>query len=82
MRTTIDSAGRIVVPKAIRDDLGLSGGEEVEITRRDGRIEIEPVTVPMRVVRRDDGGVVIETDQEMPVLTVERVREVLERVRR
>ena len=35
MRTTIDTAGRIVVPKALRDELGLVGGEELEIIVRD-----------------------------------------------
>lgn len=40
MRTTIDGAGRIVIPKRLRDRLALSGGEELEIEERDGRLEI------------------------------------------
>ena len=40
MRTTIDKAGRIVVPKALRDAMGLEAGQEVELTLTDGRIEI------------------------------------------
>jgi hypothetical protein len=31
MRTTIDPAGRIVGPEALRDGLGLAGGQELEI---------------------------------------------------
>jgi AbrB family looped-hinge helix DNA binding protein len=31
MRTTIDGGGRIVVPKKVRDYLGLVAGSEVEI---------------------------------------------------
>jgi AbrB family looped-hinge helix DNA binding protein len=31
MKTTIDSAGRIVVPKAVRDQLHLTPGSELEI---------------------------------------------------
>lgn len=31
MRTTIDSAGRVVVPKQVRDAAGLQAGCEVEI---------------------------------------------------
>ncbi|CAN5565391.1 hypothetical protein BH24CHL9_BH24CHL9_15280 [soil metagenome] len=41
MRTTIDPAGRIVVPKTLRDELGLTGGQELEIEARDGRLEID-----------------------------------------
>ncbi|MGI8652333.1 MAG: AbrB/MazE/SpoVT family DNA-binding domain-containing protein, partial [Geodermatophilaceae bacterium] len=31
MRTTIDRLGRLVIPKSIRDELGLAGGGEVDI---------------------------------------------------
>jgi len=41
MRITIDGAGRIVVPKALRDPLGLNAGQALEIGVRDGRLEIE-----------------------------------------
>jgi AbrB family looped-hinge helix DNA binding protein len=81
MRTTIDKAGRIVVPKAIRDELGLNGGTEVEISLVDGRIEIDLVPTPVRLERRD-GRLVAVADREMPPLTAEMVRETLERIRR
>ncbi len=81
MRTTIDSAGRVVIPKAVRDDARLEPGTELEIEFRDGRIEIEPAVVPMRVVGQGVDAV-IEADREMPVLTAEDVRDVLERSRR
>jgi AbrB family looped-hinge helix DNA binding protein len=81
MRTTIDRAGRIVVPKAMRDELGLNGGSEVEISLVDGRIEIDLVPTPVRLVRRD-GRLVAVADREMPPLTAEMVRETLEKVRR
>ena len=42
MRTTIDGAGRLVVPKAIRDACGLEPGSDVEIRAVEGRVEIEP----------------------------------------
>jgi AbrB family looped-hinge helix DNA binding protein len=32
MKATIDPAGRLVIPKRIRDRLGLRGDEQVEIT--------------------------------------------------
>jgi len=83
MRTTIDGAGRVVIPKSLRDEAGLVAGTELEIELRDGRIEIEPAPLPARVVERD-GSVVIEPigDVELPPLTTEDVRDLLERVRR
>ena len=81
MRTTIDKAGRIVVPKAMRDELGLSGGSDVEIALVDGHIEIEPATTPVRLERRGDHWVAVP-DREMPPLTAEMVRETLESIRR
>ena len=81
MRTTIDRAGRVVIPKAVRDEAGLAAGAEVEVEFRDGRIEIQPAAVPMRLVKGARGAA-IEAEAEMPVLTSEDVRDVLERVRR
>ena len=43
MTTTIDNAGRILIPKALRDQAGLSPGTEIEIQLRNGHLEIEPV---------------------------------------
>lgn len=81
MRTTIDSAGRIVVPKAVRDALGLGPGQELEITARDGRIEIDAPPVKMRLEDRD-GLAVAVPDEPLPTLTSGQVREALERTRR
>lgn len=81
MRTTIDRAGRVVIPKPVRDEAGLEPGTEVEVWFRDGRVEIEPATVPMRLVEHS-GRATIEAAQEMPPLTSAEVRNVLERVRR
>jgi AbrB family looped-hinge helix DNA binding protein len=82
MRTTIDKAGRIVVPKAMREELGLAGGQEVEITAADGEIVISPVSVPKRLVIAEDGRPVIVADGPMPPLTDEIVRATLEAIRR
>jgi AbrB family looped-hinge helix DNA binding protein len=81
MQTTIDRAGRIVVPKPLRDALSLSGGETLELSVRDGRLEAEPVPTPMRLERSADGvAAVPETD--LPPLTAEQVRRTLEQTRR
>lgn len=81
MRSTIDAAGRLVIPKRIRDRLGLHGAEQVEITERDGRIEIEPAPTDVELVR--EGSILVaRPERPMPVLTDEMVRETVERVRR
>jgi AbrB family looped-hinge helix DNA binding protein len=81
MKATIDRAGRVVIPKPVRDELGLRGGEQLDVVVRDGRIEIEPSSAGMRLAERD-GRAVIEADREMPALTLEDVRAILERLRR
>jgi AbrB family looped-hinge helix DNA binding protein len=82
MKTTIDRSGRIVVPKPLRDELGLRGGEELEISARDGRIEIEPAPGGMALVERD-GFLAAEIEGDAaPAQTADEVREVLERLRR
>jgi AbrB family looped-hinge helix DNA binding protein len=81
MRTTIDAAGRIVVPKPLRETLGLTAGQPLEIVERDGQLEIVPAPTPMRLVDEGDG-VAAVSDIEMPVLTAATVRQTLERVRR
>ena len=81
MRTAIDSAGRVVIPKALRDRVGLGGGRAVEIRERDGRIEIEPASTPMKLVRRS-GGLVAVPDERLPPLTDDLVRATIERTRR
>ena len=42
MRATIDGAGRLVIPKALRDSLGLAPGE-VEVTPDGAGLHIEPL---------------------------------------
>lgn len=79
MRTTIDAAGRLVVPKRLREQLGFTVGTELEITAVDGHLE---VAIPSRV-HVDEGphGIrfVAETDER---LDAGQVRELMERGRR
>jgi len=43
MRTTIDRAGRLVIPKTLRDRLGLVPGE-VEVSADGAALRVEPIT--------------------------------------
>ena len=81
MKTTIDAAGRIVVPKALRQGLGLEAGQPLEIREADGRLEIEIAATTMKLLKRGKGLVAVP-DDELPTLTAEQVRDTLERVRR
>ena len=81
MKVAIDSAGRVVVPKALRDVLRLEGGTLLEIRLRDGKIELEPVSTPMRLERRGRR-LVATSDEPLPPLSAEDVRAVVESQRR
>ena len=42
MKAAIDSVGRVVVPKPLRDALGLQPGSEVEISRYGAGLQLIP----------------------------------------
>jgi AbrB family looped-hinge helix DNA binding protein len=79
MRTTIDAAGRIVVPKALRERLGFVAGTELEIEAVDGRLE---VAVPSRVSVEDGPHGPRFVAEDADPLTAEQVREMIDRGRR
>lgn len=81
MRTTIDKAGRIVVPKALRDALGMHAGSELDAAAIDGALEIRPAPTSVSLEQRD-GVLVAVPDRELPALTAEQVRATLEQTRR
>jgi AbrB family looped-hinge helix DNA binding protein len=80
MRVAIDKVGRVVIPKAMRDTLGIEGPTELELTARDGGLEL---TVPYANahVEERDGLSVIVIDPAPPPLGADEVRAVLEQVR-
>jgi len=81
MKSAIDAAGRIVIPKEMRERVGLHRGRPVVIRERDGHIEIEPAATPMSLVRKRGGSVAVP-DEDLPPLTDEIVRDTVERTRR
>ncbi len=80
MRATIDRAGRIVVPKALREDLAFKPNMELELTAVGGHLEVEPVPAEMRLERRN-GRLVAVADGDFPPLTQDEIRATLELVR-
>ena len=79
MRTTIDRGGRVVIPKALRDRLALTGGEELEINESGGRIEIERPPDEAPLVSTPVG---LKTMATGPGLGPDEVRALLEHSRR
>jgi AbrB family looped-hinge helix DNA binding protein len=51
MRSTIDKAGRVVIPAAIRERAGLTPGSELEITEDETGVRIQRVAAGPRLVR-------------------------------
>jgi AbrB family looped-hinge helix DNA binding protein len=51
MRTTIDKAGRVVIPAAIRERARLEPGAELEVTADELGVRLERVAPPPKLVR-------------------------------
>jgi AbrB family looped-hinge helix DNA binding protein len=51
MRTTIDKAGRVVIPSAVRERAGLVPGTALEITVDEFGVRLERVAPPPRLVK-------------------------------
>jgi len=81
MKTTIDRAGRLVVPKKIREAAGILPGSELTIRVADGRIEIEPTPLEVRLVKRGSLTVAVPR-KRVPALTQEAVDQTLDGLRR
>ena len=81
MLGTIDSGGRVVIPKEVRERLGLRPGSRIVLTEMEGRLEISPATTPVGLV--DQGGVLVAVAEvDLPVLTAEQARDAAEAARR
>jgi len=74
MKTTIDAAGRLVIPKEIRREARLEPGARLNIRWRDGRIEIEPEPASVRLERRGHLLVLVPR-KKLPPLTAEIVEQ-------
>ena len=81
MKTTIDSAGRLVIPKEIRQQAGIRAGMSLDVHVKEGKIEIEPTPINIKLERR--GRLLVAVPQEtIPPLTSQIVEETRRRIRR
>ena len=51
MRTTIDKAGRVVIPAAVRAKVGLQAGAEIDVLVEDGSIRLVRAVPRSKLVR-------------------------------
>jgi AbrB family looped-hinge helix DNA binding protein len=81
MRTTIDPAGRLLIPKEIRQQAGLKPGMALDVHCRAGRIEIERAPLPVSVVKKGRLMVAVPRTKAPPLSaeTVERTRRAVRR---
>ncbi|RAX19568.1 MULTISPECIES: AbrB/MazE/SpoVT family DNA-binding domain-containing protein [Actinomyces] len=58
MELTIDSGGRILLPKSLRESLGLLPGTKVDVSPYGGGVQLTPGGRTARVERGEDGHLV------------------------
>lgn len=80
MRTTIDAAGRVVIPKPLRQWAGLEAGVEIEVRAVGDVLELRPATRPVRLERRGDFVVAVPLE-DGPTLHQREVDETLAALR-
>jgi AbrB family looped-hinge helix DNA binding protein len=81
MRVTMDSAGRLVIPKKIREEAGLRPGAGLDISCRDGQIEIQPTSMRLRFLRRGRFVVALPRRRHWEAFTAETVEATLNALR-
>ena len=79
MKTTIDRAGRVVIPREIRDAAGLEPGSAIEVTERGGIVTIEPAATPVKIVKR--GRLRVAVAENQGTLSEDDVRATRDRLR-
>jgi len=79
MEATIDSGGRILLPKQLRDALGMTPGSTVDIARYGAALQITPGGRTARLERDASGRLVARADT---VVTDEAMFALIDSVRR
>ncbi len=69
MKSTVDSVGRVVLPKPLRDALGITPGSTVDISRYGAGLQLTMGGRTARLAERD-GVLVATSDTEVDDATV------------
>jgi len=62
MKVTIDSGGRLLLPKSLRDSTGLLPGTQVDVSVYGGGVQLTPGGRTARLERDADGRLVAVSD--------------------
>lgn len=81
METTIDRAGRVVVPKALRQSLGLAPGTKIRIEQKDNSLVITHARGEGEW-EVEGGRLVLSAPEGTAPLSAETVRNLVEKSRR
>jgi AbrB family looped-hinge helix DNA binding protein len=83
MKTTIDHAGRLVIPKDIRRESGIKPGMPLDVRWEKGTIAITPAPLSIKLERKGRLLVAVPTKEtpRLPTETVERTRKTLRKER-
>lgn len=74
MHLEIDRFGRVLIPKALREALSLSAGEQLEVDVEGGVIHLRPAARPVQVVEHH-GRLVLASEQTITGDPVEDMRD-------
>jgi AbrB family looped-hinge helix DNA binding protein len=77
---TVDKAGRIVLPKPVRDELQLQAGDSLELEISGEEITLRPIR-PKIHLRREDGLWVYSVGEPLSAKAVEQTIEAIRRER-
>jgi AbrB family looped-hinge helix DNA binding protein len=80
MKTTIDHAGRLVIPKEIRRESGIRPGMPLEVRWENGKIAITPAPLPVTLERKGRLLVAVPS-KETPHLTADSVERTRKKLR-
>ncbi|MBY0496380.1 MAG: AbrB/MazE/SpoVT family DNA-binding domain-containing protein [Cyanobacteria bacterium] len=80
MTITMDAAGRVVLPKAIRQRARLKPGSPLEVRVVDGRVELEPACAAATIEKRGWYAVAV-LPPATPALTQDIVDETIDAIR-
>ena len=83
MKTTIDHAGRLVIPKEIRREAGIKPGMPLDVRWERGAIAITPAPLPVKLERKGRLLVAVpaKDTSRLSTETVERTRKSLRKER-